>query len=194
MSMVEHARRELELAGLFDDDSDYGGMVGKAVLKAVEAWAEEGHSGFSHAYCLAIFNKLVNGEQLTPLTRSPGEWEDISSMSAEPIWQNKRNSQAFSHDGGRTYYLVSEIQDVIGCPKCEHSRFTTGHPWQPQDDDVCSCGEKFVIIKHGKTREEATRESADVIAIRAMREATEGEEDDGENADDQDRGCVRGQG
>ena len=46
-----------------------------------------------------------------PLTDDPYEWqyhgEDLWG-SKEGIWQNKRNSEAFSNDGGQTYYLLSE--------------------------------------------------------------------------------------
>jgi hypothetical protein len=65
MSVKEEAKRNLELAGLFDKDSDYGGMLGHAVMKLVEAHCSEGHSGFSHELTLQIFNKVIKGHALT---------------------------------------------------------------------------------------------------------------------------------
>ncbi|NIO30179.1 MAG: hypothetical protein GTN75_00095 [Gemmatimonadetes bacterium] len=49
MTLEQHARRELELAGLFDEDSDYGGMLGHSTMRLIEAFAAEGHSGMSAA-------------------------------------------------------------------------------------------------------------------------------------------------
>ena len=40
-NLVDYAERELKLAGLFDKDADYGGMLGHAVLKMVKLFAEE---------------------------------------------------------------------------------------------------------------------------------------------------------
>lgn len=65
MSMREDARRNLELAGLFDKDSDYDGMLGEAVMKLVNTHLDEGHSGMSHVYTLHLFNKVIKGHALT---------------------------------------------------------------------------------------------------------------------------------
>ena len=46
MSLKEHAKYELEKAGLFDKDSDYNGMIGNAVMELIEKFSEQGHSGF----------------------------------------------------------------------------------------------------------------------------------------------------
>lgn len=65
MSVKENAKRNLELAGLFNKDSDYAGMIGEAVMKLVDTHFSEGHSGMSHQYVLHIFNKVVNDIPLT---------------------------------------------------------------------------------------------------------------------------------
>lgn len=65
MSQREDARRNLELAGLFEKDSDYDGMLGHAVMKLVDAHFDQGHSGFSHEITLRIFEKVVRGNALT---------------------------------------------------------------------------------------------------------------------------------
>lgn len=65
MSAREEAKRNLEMAGLFDKDSDYGGMLGAAVMRLVDTHFNEGHSGMSHEYCLHLFNKVVRGHALT---------------------------------------------------------------------------------------------------------------------------------
>lgn len=65
MSERENAKKNLEMAGLLDKDSDYGGMIGEAVLKLIDTHFDEGHSGMSHEYALMIFNKVVRGQALT---------------------------------------------------------------------------------------------------------------------------------
>lgn len=65
MSAREDARINLEMAGLFDKDSDYGGMLGEAVMKLVDTHFDEGHSGASHEITLQLFNKVVRGHALS---------------------------------------------------------------------------------------------------------------------------------
>lgn len=65
MGVRNDARKNLEMAGLFDKDSDYGGMLGEAVMKLVDVHCDEGHSGMSHEYTLHLFNKVIKGHALT---------------------------------------------------------------------------------------------------------------------------------
>lgn len=65
MSEINDAKKNLEMAGLFGKDSNYGGMIGEAVMKLVNTHFDEGHSGMSHEYVLYIFNKVVRGHALT---------------------------------------------------------------------------------------------------------------------------------
>lgn len=104
MSLVEHAEKELRIAGLFDEDSDYGSDLGSSILGVVKSFSEYGHSGGSAMTSIAILEKLLRFEPLTPLTSDPSEWMEVSTN----IWQSRRNSEAFSHDGGKTYYLLSD--------------------------------------------------------------------------------------
>ena len=66
MGLVEHAKKELERAGLFNKNEDYGGMTGQFVLKMIKEWSKADHSGFSNRKCLEIFRKLVMFDVLTP--------------------------------------------------------------------------------------------------------------------------------
>lgn len=108
MSLVDHARTELEAAGLFDKDSDYDGMIGESVMKLIEAFADQGHSGFSAEMTLFIFNRVANFKSLGPITTNPNEWQDLYGMSDTPLWQNRRQSSCFSRDGGKTYYDLND--------------------------------------------------------------------------------------
>ena len=111
MSLTEHAKRELQLAGMFDDDSDYGGDIGRDVMDLIEVFSKQGHSGGSAQLTLAIFEKVANYQNLTELSPDQNEWNDVSEISGyapNTMWQSKRRPDAFSKDHGITYYLVDD--------------------------------------------------------------------------------------
>lgn len=101
MSLLEHTRRELELIGEDSDVIDW-------YCRVVKEFSSFGHSGGSASVAVPTLQRLLSFEALTPLTDDPGEWEDRSEVSGYPIWQNVRDSRAFSEDGGLTYYLLHE--------------------------------------------------------------------------------------
>ncbi|QIK64123.1 hypothetical protein G7068_13650 [Leucobacter viscericola] len=96
-NLVEHARRELELLG--EEPQTVQGY-----LNVVQAFADMGHSGGSASVAIPVIHDLLQFKNLRPLTNSPEEWVNV----ADALWQNKRNSEAFSDDGGKTYRLLSE--------------------------------------------------------------------------------------
>lgn len=102
-NLVSHARRELTLR------SEDPWMV-QGLLRVVQAFADMGHSGSSAPHAAAYLEALLNYRTLTPLTDDPAEWIDRAAegMASYPCWQSARDSQAFSEDGGRTYWLLSE--------------------------------------------------------------------------------------
>lgn len=99
-----HAEREMRLAGLYDTDSDYGGMLPQAVMALIKAHAKQGHSGSSHVVTMQIFNKLANFQNLKPISSNSDEWNQVSGDT----WQSKRRSDAFSRNGGKTWYYLDE--------------------------------------------------------------------------------------
>lgn len=107
-NLVKHAEYELKLSGLLDKDSDYDGMLGKAVLELVRVFAKQRHSGFSASATLAIFEKVASYKPLTPIGKLEDEWMNISGMTADGkgMWQNKRRGTTFSRDGGKTWYDI----------------------------------------------------------------------------------------
>lgn len=102
-NLVEHARREL---GLIGEDPKMIEMY----INVVQAFADFGHSGGSASVAIPTINALLQFKNLTPLTDDPDEWV---SHSEGMIAQNKRNPDAFSEDGGKTYYLLSD-RDYVG--------------------------------------------------------------------------------
>jgi hypothetical protein len=104
--LIEHAKYELQKAGLFDADSDYDGELGHGVLALIELFASQGHSMYSAIRTAYLFGELAAYRPLTPITSDPDEWIDRSEISGFPIWQNRRSTSAFSKDGGATWYDV----------------------------------------------------------------------------------------
>jgi hypothetical protein len=101
--LVTHARRELELAGHFDDDGLYGKMLGESVLQLIKLFSKQGHSGYSASCARSLFNKLANYKNISPLTFEDDEWEEAYG---DEMYQNKRMSSVFkSGKDGRPYYI-----------------------------------------------------------------------------------------
>jgi len=103
-NLVDYAKSELTLAGLFDKDSDYDGMLGDAALDIVAKFASQGHSGMSAELVTQLVTKLMRYEPITPLTYGPEEWTYV----ADDLWQNKRKGDVFSADGGKTHYTTGQ--------------------------------------------------------------------------------------
>ena len=103
-NLVEHARRELTHIGEEPE-------VIEGYLKVIQAFADMDHSGGSAAVAIPVLNRLFQFKELSPITDNPDEWHDHGPEmwdGEHHIWQNRRNGEAFSSDGGKTYYLLSE--------------------------------------------------------------------------------------
>lgn len=142
MSLLEHARTELQIAGLFDPDSDYGGMLGEAVMRLMETFSGEGHSGFSAGMAIGIFEKLARYEPLTPLTGADDEWvevaeEQLSPTETAPLFQNKRCSRVFKA-GGNAWDIDGRIfREPSGiCFTSRDSRVPVTFPYTPTREYV----------------------------------------------------------
>ncbi len=96
-NLVEHARRELALIGEEQEFVD-------GYLNVIQAFADMGHSGGSASVAIPVINQLLQFNNLSPLTNDSDEWIDVD----DGTWQSTRNCEAFSPDGGQTYYLLSE--------------------------------------------------------------------------------------
>src|SRR5574339_1160593 len=96
-NLVDHARRELEMINEEPETID-------GYLKVIQAFADMGHSGGSASIAIPTIHALLQFKNLAPLTDNPDEWV----LVGESMWQNNRNSEAFSNDGGKTYWLLSE--------------------------------------------------------------------------------------
>jgi len=59
-------------------------------------------------HCVATLTQLLRYGNLAPLTDEPKEWVQIG----DELWQSIRNRDAFSNNGGTTYKLYSQNNDV----------------------------------------------------------------------------------
>jgi hypothetical protein len=59
-------------------------------------------------HCVATLTQLLRYGNLAPLTDEPKEWIQIG----DELWQSIRNRDAFSNNGGTTYKLYSQNNDV----------------------------------------------------------------------------------
>lgn len=107
-NLEDHARRELERLGEEPETIDW-------YCRVIREFVSAGHSGGSASVAIPTLNQLLQFKALTPLTDDPDEWQNVSefSPSGPALWQNMRNPEAFSNDGGATYYLLSE-RDAAG--------------------------------------------------------------------------------
>jgi hypothetical protein len=106
LTLVEHAKRELELCGQAAEDPAYAASL----VAAVAAFASYGHSGGSHYCAVEQLLTLLRFETLSPLTDDPEEWMQVAESDSRPpagMWQSRRDPGAFSLDGGRTYYHLA---------------------------------------------------------------------------------------
>lgn len=109
--LESYCRDELKRAGLFDEDSDYGGMLGEAVMELVEVFAKQGHSGFSAGRVLQLFHHVASFKPLTPLTGNDDEWNEVS----EGLLQNKRFPAIFKDlHTGKSYNSEGKLYRYKG--------------------------------------------------------------------------------
>ncbi len=136
MSIEAFAHKELTRAGLFGEDSDYGGMLGEAVMKLVRVFADEGHSGMSAGMAISIFEKVARYEPLTPLTGEPDEWNEV--VPGE-MWQNNRCAHVFKDSlKGPAYDADGRIfrEPSGSCFTNRNSRVFVSFPYTPKREYV----------------------------------------------------------
>lgn len=104
-NLNKHALMEFRAAGWCDENGKFEDEMQEAicnhVLKLLEVFADEGHSGSSAPYTINIFEKLANFKPIVPLTGEDWEWFDHGYCK-----QNIRCGQVFKQEdrfGGQAY-------------------------------------------------------------------------------------------
>ena len=102
--IVAHARRELEMAHLFEKNGEYDGSIGRGTLSLIKSfseWCGDDTSKMSAIH--SCFNYLVAGEILSPPTTDPNEWEDYYGPDNQKLKRNKRNPFYITQDNGESW-------------------------------------------------------------------------------------------
>ena len=104
-NLIKHARKELQIARLFDKDSDYNGEIANAVMELMEVFSRQGHSGHSASMVNRLFGKLADYKTITPLTGKNDEWVEVG----ENVYQNNRNSAVFKDGKDAQAHYIKAI-------------------------------------------------------------------------------------
>jgi hypothetical protein len=100
----KHAMKEFRAAGWTDENGKFCDEMQEAickhVLKLLEVFHGEGHSGSSAPYAINLFEKLAKFEPVAPLTGEDWEWVNVAEQNGGPLWQNKRCSHVFKDNDG----------------------------------------------------------------------------------------------
>ena len=117
-NLISHAQREFRAAGWIKEDGSYNDEMQEDicnhVLKLLEVFADEGHSGSSAPYAIELFSKLAKFDPLTPLTGEDWEWNHINDDRTNnvSVYQNNRCGAVFKQSdrfNGDPYYLDTVV-------------------------------------------------------------------------------------
>jgi hypothetical protein len=99
-----HAKEEFRAAGWTDENGKFNDEMQEAlcnhVLKLLEVFDGEGHSGSSAPYAINLFEKLAMFKPIAPLTGEDWEWVNVAEQNDGPLWQNKRCGHVFKDNEG----------------------------------------------------------------------------------------------
>jgi hypothetical protein len=130
-NLVNHAKRELALIGHAEDEMQ--AAMNAHIIRMVETFADEGHSGFSASYAVAALEKLLRFEPLTPLTGSDDEWMEVG----DGLFQNVRCSHVFKEDGNAYDIAGRMFREPDGvCFTGRDSRVPVTFPYTPTTEYV----------------------------------------------------------
>lgn len=138
-TLLEHAKRELKLAGYDITEKGcnpknpktpmdgYANICARAAYELIETLSKQGHSGMSVGITLSLFNKLAKYDVLTPITNNPNEWSEYTTGRL----QNIRKSSCFSDDNLKTYYDIDadENYDIVMENDVIKSKVRKNQPW-----------------------------------------------------------------
>lgn len=98
MSLVSHAKKELDL--VFGDDPD----LVMCYIEVVSAFQAKAAERLDPDILAALFKR----HHVAPISNDPREWY----TEGKGTWTNLRDHRVMSDDGGRTYWIVPEDEDI----------------------------------------------------------------------------------
>jgi hypothetical protein len=144
---VKHAWQEFKAAGWLDENDNFKDemqeMICRHVIKLLDVFDDEGHSGTSAPYAISLFKNLASFEPIAPLTGEDWEWTDVAEQSSGPLWQNKRCSHVFKYNDGAYDIDGIVFYDIIKGENgeeyksyytCKESRVPVTFPYTPKTE------------------------------------------------------------
>ena len=109
-NLIDHAKVEFRAAGWTDENGKFNDEmqedICKHVLKLLDVFADEGHSGFSAPYAIDLFKRLAMFKPIAPLTGEDWEWSD----TGHDVYQNRRCSSVFKNkQTGKCYDIDGKV-------------------------------------------------------------------------------------
>lgn len=104
--LIIHARRELEAIG---ENSE----AIECYICAIQAISDLGQPETIASVVIPTITALIEFKNLSPLTDKPDEWNYINDLVCgeyQGVWQNVRNTEVFSVDGGKTRYSLHQTE------------------------------------------------------------------------------------
>ena len=137
MNLVEHAKREFEILG-WPGDSESQRWICDNLIALLDTFSSQGHSGSSAPYVVNLFDKLAAHQTISPLTGKDDEWNDVGQQAGYPLYQNKRDSEVFKHNG-KAYWIAGRVfEDKDGGRYTnKESRVHVIFPWtRPEPETI----------------------------------------------------------
>lgn len=104
-NLKTYAIDELTRIGMYGSGDEMNDAMCDHILKMVDVFAEEGHSGFSAEYAIGILQKLLRWQPLSPLTGEDDEWNE-----EDGFFQNKRCSRVLKNEkDGQAYDIRGKV-------------------------------------------------------------------------------------
>lgn len=142
--LVQHAVRELAIAGMYSEDADYGPSLAENIIALVGLFATWGHSGGSAARTIDILERLLRWKTLTPVTSDSAEWLE----HGDGTWQNIRCPSTFSKDGGVTWYDLEAEGEKAGQKAAPPAYLDIVFDRPPNGHDTTDCeGTHFIEVE-----------------------------------------------
>lgn len=111
-NLHNHAMNEFRAAGWVDADGKWVDDMQEAmcagVLKLLDTFSEEGHTGSTAPYAVNLFKTLAMFEPIVPLTGEDWEWVEVGTG----VFQNKRCSHVFKQKDrfdGQAYDIEGKV-------------------------------------------------------------------------------------
>ena len=145
-NLHSHALAEFRAAGWTDADGKFNDEmqedICRHILKLLDVFADEGHSGSTAPYTVNLFKKLAMFEPIVPLTGEDWEWHEPSPG----VFQNIRCSRVFKQAdrfNGQAYDIEGRVfrEPTGACYTGAESCVPVTFPYTPKTEYVDVSGD-----------------------------------------------------